>query len=126
MTNSLPARAGFSKPRVAEAGPAALEVRDALAIGPRNAIDQFQVGNTGLRAADVRGGIEDDRAGSHAPVCSRADHGAYGYRCRAAWARSRGDGQGATLLGRAHRRARWRAPLANRPPQTPWGRPWHG
>src|SRR3954465_1349208 len=45
-TSSLPARAGFSKPRVAEAGPAALEVRDAPAIGPPNAIDQFKKGNS--------------------------------------------------------------------------------
>jgi hypothetical protein len=49
-------------------------VRDALAIGPRNAIDQFEKGNTVPRAADVRGGIEDDRAGSHTSVCSRANH----------------------------------------------------
>jgi len=67
-----PARAGFSEPRVAEDGTAAREVRDALAIGPRSAIDQFEKGNTVPRAADVRSGIKDDRAGSHTPVCSRA------------------------------------------------------
>jgi hypothetical protein len=48
-------------------------VRNAPAIGPRNAIDQFGNGNTVPQAADVRGGIKDDRAGSHTPVCSRAD-----------------------------------------------------
>jgi hypothetical protein len=41
-------------------------VRDALAIGPRNAIDQFEKGNTVPRAADVRSGIRDDRAGGDA------------------------------------------------------------
>ena len=35
-------------------------MRDARATGPRNAIDQFETGNTGPRAADVRGGVEDD------------------------------------------------------------------
>jgi hypothetical protein len=54
------------------------EVRNALAIGPRNAIDQFGNGNSVPQAADVRGGIKDDRAGSHTPVCSRADHGTDG------------------------------------------------
>src|SRR6266436_6920509 len=103
MTNLRPARAGFSGRPVAENGAAALAARDVRAIGPRNAIDQFEKGNSVPRAADVRGGIKDDRAGSHTPVCSRADHRTDGYRSRAAWACSRRDGQGATLLGRTHR-----------------------
>jgi hypothetical protein len=49
-------------------------VRDALATGPHNAIDQSEKGDIVARAADVRGGIEDDGAGSHTPVRSRADH----------------------------------------------------
>src|SRR5882757_8902217 len=100
MTSLRPARAGFSKPRVAENGAAALEVRDAQATGPPNAIDQFEKGNTVPRAADVRGGTKDDCAGSRTPVCSWADHGTDGCRRRAAWARARRDGQGAPLLGR--------------------------
>src|SRR4051794_41166913 len=43
-TNLLPARAGSSKPRVAEDGAAAREVGDVRAIGPHNAIDQFENG----------------------------------------------------------------------------------
>src|SRR5712675_2974341 len=101
MTSLRPARAGFSGRPVAENGAAALGAHDVRAIGPRNAIDQFEKENTVPRAVSERGGIKDDRAGSHTPVCSRADHRADGYRCRAAWARSRRDGQGATLLGRA-------------------------
>src|ERR1700754_1428673 len=50
-TNSLPARAGFSKPRVEEDGAAARGVRDARAIGPRSAIN-----------ADNGGRIRPDRA----------------------------------------------------------------
>jgi len=44
-----PVRAGFSGRPVAEDGAAAREVGDALAIGPRNAIDQFEKGNTAPR-----------------------------------------------------------------------------
>ena len=65
-----PARAGFSGRPVAENGAAAREVRDARATGPRNAIEQFEKGNTVPRAADARGGIEDDRVGGDASVCS--------------------------------------------------------
>jgi hypothetical protein len=50
-------------------------------------LTHLEKGNTVSRAADVRGGIKDDCAGSHTPVCSRADHRANGDRCRAAWAR---------------------------------------
>src|SRR6266404_1590832 len=82
-TNSLPARASFLEPRVAEDGPAAPEVRDARATGPRNAIDRFKKRNTVLRTADLRGGIKDGRTGSHTPVCSRAEHRTNGYRCQA-------------------------------------------
>src|ERR1700676_1731452 len=90
-TNLRPARAGFSGAPVVENGVAAREVRDVQATGPRNAIDEFEKGNIVPRTTDVRGGIKDDRAGSHTPVCSRADHRTDGYRCRAAWARSRRD-----------------------------------
>jgi hypothetical protein len=45
-------------------------VRNARAIGPRNEIEQFEKGNTVPRAADVRGGIKDDRFGGDASVCS--------------------------------------------------------
>ena len=41
-------------------------------------LTEFGKGNAVPRAADMRGGIEDDRAGSHAPVCPRADHGTDG------------------------------------------------
>jgi hypothetical protein len=43
--------------------------RDARVTGPRSAIEQFEKGSTVSRAADVRRGIEGDRAGSRTPVC---------------------------------------------------------
>jgi hypothetical protein len=46
-------------------GYAGREVGGAQATGPRNAIDQSEKGNNAPRAADVRGGIGDDRAGRH-------------------------------------------------------------
>lgn len=38
-----------------------------------------------LRAAVLRDGVEHDRAGGLAPVCSRSDHGTDGCLCRAPW-----------------------------------------
>jgi len=47
------------------------EMRPMLGYWDRaNAIDQFEKGNTVPRAANVRGGIEDDRAGGDNSVCS--------------------------------------------------------
>src|SRR6266702_5004244 len=101
MTNLRPARAGFSGHPVAENGTAAREVRDALAIGPHSAIDQFEERNTVPRAADARGGLEDDRAGNHNLVCSRADHRTYDCCCRTAWTCSWRTSEGIAVLGRA-------------------------
>jgi hypothetical protein len=46
-------------------------VRDARGTGPRSAIDQFETGNAVPEPLTARGGIVDDGAGGHTPVCSR-------------------------------------------------------
>src|SRR4051794_8688858 len=85
MINTPRGPASSPERRATAGGAAARGLRDARAIGPRNAIDRDNERSTGPRTVELRGGIEDDCVGSHAPACSRAHLRKDGCRCRAAW-----------------------------------------